>query len=450
MDERASKPVVVIPAKARIVAPRGPNASPRMPIIVGLVIIILFFGVFGSWAAMSQLNGAVVGEGVVSVEGNRKSVDHLEGGIVRELHVRDGDDVRAGDLLLVLDGERANAQVDIFSQQVAVARALEARLLAERAGTDAIAFPAELTASTEPYVVEAVASETGAFNVRREYLSGAQSVLRHRIEDLNAQIAGKRLRLVALDRQLASMADEKATLDDLFKDGLATRDRILELERAITSLQSDRDDNEVAITSAEVNIAENEQQIQQLGYERRTEVADQLAAVQQKLLDLGPSLITARAALARTRVTAPYDGKVVGLKVFSVGEVIPAGSTILEIVPQQTSLLISARFRVEDIADLRIGSVAEVHFTSMTKLYVPVLRGRVTLISADRLNDERSGGAYYRGEITIDADEVAMEQEVQMYPGMPATVMVTTVSRTALEYMLGPIIAAFDAAFRQG
>ena len=449
MDDRPSKPMIVIPARATDRA-RGPNASPRVPILVGLVVMILFFGVFGSWAAFSPLSGAVVGEGVVSVEGNRKAVDHLEGGIVKAIHVREGDTVKAGDLLLVLDDERASAQVAILAQQVALARALEARLLAERPGAAEVRFPDDLATSSEPYVADALRSETEAFAARREFLAGAQAVLNHRIEDLDAQIEGKRLRIASLDQQLVSLEGEKATLDGLFREGLSTRERILELERSITSLRSEREDNEVDITSARVNIAENEQQIQQLAYERRTQVADQLASVQQRLLDLGPSLATAKAALARTRISAPYDGKVVGLNVFAIGQVIQPGATVLEIVPQQTSLLISVRFRVEDIADLRVGSVAEVHFTSMTKLYVPVLRGQVTLISADRLSDDRSGVSYYRGEVTIDSQEIAAQQDIEMYPGMPATVMVTTVNRTALEYMLGPIVAAFDAAFRQG
>jgi membrane fusion protein, epimerase transport system len=448
MDKRMT------PAEMQSIAALEPpppaNASARGPIIVGILIILLFFGGFGAWAVLSPLNGAVVGEGVVSVEGNRKSVDHLEGGIVRELHVRDGDEVSVGDVLMVLDDGRPQAQVSILAQQVAVARATEARLLAERAGAAEVTFPDNLVASDLPYVSEAMASEREAFAARRESLLGSQEVLGHRIEDLNEQIAGQELRLASIDEQLTSMEGEKATLDALFAQGLSTNERVLQLERSITGLRSQRSDAATAIASARVNIAENEQQIRQLTYERRTQIATDLAAVQQRLLDLGPSLDTAEAALERVVVRSPYDGLVVGLSVFSVGEVVPAGATLLEIVPRQTSLVISTRFRVEDIADLQVGSAAEVHFTSMTRLYVPVLHGRVALISADRLTDDRTGVNYYRGEVVIDGAELAANPAVQLYPGMPATVMVTTQTRSALEYLLGPIVAAFDSAFRQG
>jgi epimerase transport system membrane fusion protein len=416
---------------------------------LGLVIVVLFFVVFGGWAALSPLDGAIVGDGVVTVEGNRKSVEHLEGGIVKQILVKEGDRVAVGDTLLVLDDERLRAQADIVSQQLVVARATEARLVAELGDKPAVAFPAELTASQDDYVKRAVASQIAEFDARHTALLGQQDVLQHRIDDLKQQIIGKQARQKSVEAQLASIRDEEDSLRGLLGQGLTTRARMLDLERSAESLQADISDNLAAIASAEQNIAENQQQITQLANDRRAQIASDLNDVQSKLLDLGPNLANAKASLARTVVRSPYEGKVVGLKVFSTGAVIAPGGTILDIVPDQTDLVVEAKVRVEDISDLMLGADAEIHFTTYKRMYVPMMRGKVTTISADRLTDERTGAAYYVAQVVVNRDDLAKNTEISLYPGMPAQVMVTTKKRSALEYLVGPLFAAFDNAFRQ-
>jgi epimerase transport system membrane fusion protein len=351
--------------------------------------------------------------------------------------------------LLVLDDERLRAQADIVSQQLVVARATEARLVAELGDKPAVAFPAELTASQDDYVKRAVASQIAEFDARHTALLGQQDVLQHRIDDLKQQIIGKQARQKSVEAQLASIRDEEDSLRGLLGQGLTTRARMLDLERSAESLQADISDNLAAIASAEQNIAENQQQITQLANDRRAQIASDLNDVQSKLLDLGPNLANAKASLARTVVRSPYEGKVVGLKVFSTGAVIAPGGTILDIVPDQTDLVVEAKVRVEDISDLTLGADAEIHFTTYKRMYVPMMRGKVTTISADRLTDERTGAAYYVAQVVVDRDDLAKNTEISLYPGMPAQVMVTTKKRSALEYLVGPLFAAFDNAFRQ-
>jgi epimerase transport system membrane fusion protein len=419
------------------------------PIRRGLANIVVFFGVFGGWAAMSPLDGAIVGEGVVTVDGNRKSVEHLEGGIVKEIRVKEGDHVDVGDILVVLDDSRLKSQADILAQQLVVARATEARLVAELDDRPSVAFPSELLQAPEDYVKRAVASQEAEFDARRTALLGSQQVLEHKIADLREQIAGKRARQTATEAQLASIKGEEESLRGLLDQGLTTRARMLDLERNAQSLQADISDNLAAIASAEQNIAETQQQITQLVNDRRAQIASDLNDTQAKLLDLGPQLEAARASLARTVVRSPYAGRVVGLKVFSTGAVVAPGGTILDIVPDRTDLVVDTRIRVEDISDVAVGAPTEIHFTTYRRLYVPMLRGRVATVSADRLTDERTGAAYYMAQVVVNAADLAHTRDVTLYPGMPAQVMVTTRKRSALEYMVGPLFAAFDNAFRQ-
>jgi len=443
MDETAPLEITSTATPARV--------SDRIRTIVlgGLVIVGLFFGTFGVWAALSPLDGAVVGEGVVTVEGNRKSIEHLDGGIVRQILVKDGDHVSVGDTLVLLDDERLKSQLDILTQQLVVARATKARLEAELDSADAIAFPDDLARSPEDYVVRALAMQSDAFSARLVALKGNQQVLQHRIDDLNEQIAGRQAHGKASQDQLASITAEADSLRPLVDSGLTTRAHLLDLDRSADALRAEISDNQAAIASAEQNIAENQQQIVQLMNDRRAQVASDLGDTESKLLDLGPSVANAQAVLARTIVRSPYSGKVVGLKVFSTGAVVAPGGTILDIVPDGTDLIVEAKIRVEDISDVHPGSDAEIHFTTYKKLYVPTLRATINTVSADRLTDERSGIAYYLAQLVVDPSDLARNGQISLYPGMPAQVMVITKKRTALEYLVGPMFAAFDGAFRQ-
>ena len=445
MADTAASPLQI----AGSAEPARVSDSIKGTIRLGLLIVVLFFGVFGGWAALSPLDGAIVGEGVVTVEGNRKSVEHLEGGIVKQIKVREGDHVAAGDILVVLDDERLKAQVDIVTQQLVVARATEARLIAELDDQPAVKFPDDLAGGQQDFIKRAVASQTAEFDARHTALLGQQEVLQHRIDDLRQQIIGKQARQKSVEAQLASIREEEDSLRDLLGQGLTTRARMLDLERSAESLAADISDNLAAVASAEQNIAENQQQITQLVNDRRAQIAGDLNDVQSKLLDLGPNLSNAKASLARTIVRSPYEGKVVGLKVFSTGAVIAPGGTILDIVPDQTDLVVEAKIRVEDISDLRLGADAEIHFTTYKRMYVPTMRGKVTTVSADRLTDERTGVAYYVAQVVVDPADLTRNREISLYPGMPAQVMVTTKKRSALEYLVGPLFAAFDNAFRQ-
>ncbi len=427
-----------------------PRESARGAIFAGIAIILVFFGAFGGWAITAPLNGAIIGNALVKVEGNRKSVQHLGGGIVKELRVEEGDHVKAGDVLLVLDDTDIRAQVDVLSQQYTLLKAVEARLTAELDGRATITFPPELAGRADnPSVQAAMSGQEEEFASRRTALDGQKQVLGQRIDQLQESIVGSEGQKKAYQQQLASISNEKESLTGLLDQGLISRTRVLQLEREESGLQGQIAQADADSAQAKKAIEENRNQIAQLSKDRMAEIAADLGDTRAKLLDIAPRLESARKSLERSVVRAPYTGTVVGLNVFSVGAVVAPGDRILDIVPDGTDLVVEAQIAVDDIADLHPGMAAEVHFTAYKQRLTPLIHGKVTEISADRLTDPRTGAAYYTAIIGVDPQELAATPEIRLYPGMPATVMITTEKRTAFEYLVGPLVASLDRSFRQ-
>ena len=428
----------------------GPSDSARRPIVVGCLILAVFFGGLGTWAATAPLNGAIVGNAVIKVEGNRKSVQHPDGGIVTSIKVHEGDHVSQGDVLLTLNDTDTRAQVDVLSEQVVLLRAMQARLQAELAGSAAIAFPPEMTGNPgDPSVRSAIDGQTREFQNRATALDGQKSVLEQRIAEFRAAISGDVARRAAYQDQLDSIVAERLSIAPLLEKGLMTRDRTLQLDRTEAGIHGQIEDATAEIERNQQAIGENEQQIAQLAKDRAAQAAADLSETRAKLLDAMPRLQRAQAGLDRATVRAPYSGIVVGLSVFSVGGVVARGERLLDIVPEGTPLVVEAQIGVEDIADLRPGMIAEVHFTSYKQRTTPLIHGRVAEVSADRLTDERTGAAYYTAKIMVDPKDLAATPEIQLYPGMAATVMIITEARTALDYLIGPLATSFNQAFRQ-
>jgi HlyD family type I secretion membrane fusion protein len=429
--------------------PARPSDSAAGTVRAGWLIILLFFGGLGTWSALAPLNAAVVGEAVVKVEGNRKGLQHLDGGTVTELRVREGDHVAAEQVVLVLDATAARADVTVLEQQQLQLLAMDARMRAELAGQASIGFPAELTDSTNPAAATAMAGQQQEFDTRARALAGEVGVLRKRIAQYAAQVSGAEAQRPPLQDQLASVRQERESLAGLLARGLATRSRVLDLERRESAITGQIAELAASAAASSDAIAELEQQIAQLEKERAAEITGQLRDVGSKLLEVGPRLGAARATLERTQVRAPYSGRVVDLAVHAVGAVVGRGERILDLVPDDSALVVEARIRVEDIADISPGMRAEVHFTSYKQRITPVIHGAVSEISADRLTDARTQVPYYVATLSVDPDELAASPEIQLYPGMPATVMITTKERSALDYLIGPFLASFDRAFRE-
>jgi membrane fusion protein, epimerase transport system len=427
-----------------------PNERARGAIVAGIGVIAVFFFGIGGWAAYAPLNGAVVAPAVVKVEGNRKTIQHLDGGIVKKLLVKEGDRVAIGQSLIILEDTQARAAVDMLSQQSYALQAQKARLLAERDGDKAIAFPDELISQRDDSAISNILqTETKQFEIRRTSLQGQVSVLKQRITQLQEQITGAEAQQTAVKESLAIIAAELKDQNFLLEKGLTQRARVLELERTASGLRGQLGDLIGGSAKVRQAIGEMEMQIIQARNVWTTEVAKDLHEAEAKLADVTPRLQAARDVLDRTNMRSPYAGNVVDLSVFSVGGVIQRGDKVMDIVPSQNGLVTEANISVDDIHDVHPGMRAELHFTAYKQRVIPMIHGDVIDVSADRLTDKRTGMPYYTALVRVNDQELAASKGVQLYPGMAVTVMIPTKERTALDYLIGPVVASFDQSFRQ-
>ena len=427
-----------------------PNESVKRVASVGWAIIAVFFGLFGTWAAVAPLKGAVVANAVVKVEGNRKSVQHLEGGIVKELRVKEGDRVAAGDIVIVLDPSQARAEHEVLSQDLIVLRATEERLRAELTHRAEMTIPDDLKAfGDDRYVKEVWDAQVHQMEVRLTALEGQRQVIKEKIAQLEYQIVGLEAQVHAFNAQVVSVKDERVSLLPLLERGLVARPRVSQLERTAAGLDGQIADAKANIAKARQAIAEQVQQTAQLDNDRMTDLAKDLRDTQAKLLEVIPKLMHARSVLDRIEIRSPYTGRVVGLNVFSVGGVINRGDKIMDVVPDKESLVVEAQVAVEDISEVHPNMRAEVHLTAYKQRTTPLVHGDVLQVSADRLTDTKTNNPYYTALVQVDEEELAELPHIRLYPGMPATVMIPTVERTALDYLVGPLVMSFNHAFRQ-
>lgn len=420
------------------------------PVLAGWLIIAVFFVGLGVWSVKAPLNGAVIANAVVKVDGNRKSVQHLDGGIVKELRVKEGDHVNEGEVLVALDDTQVKAEYEILSEQYVVLRAMEARLLTELANGAELIQPGELAVRKgDSYVGSIWSGQVKQFESRRATIEGQRKVIGEKIHQLQSQIDGAEAQVKAFREQLDSVRNEAESVAPLVDKMLLPRPRLLQLQRTGFALEGQIADAQANIAKFRQAIAEQELQIVQLGNERMAEVTKDLHEVQARLLEVIPKRMNARVVLGRMEIHSPYAGKVVGLNVFSIGAVIQRGEKILDIVPDEETLTVEAQVAVEDISELHRGMPAELHLTAYQQRIVPAVHGEVVQVSADRLTEPKTNHPYYVVSVRPDMAELTNLPGINLYPGMPATVTIPTESRTAFDYVTGPLIASFDWAFRQ-
>ena len=404
---------------------------------LGLTIVFVTFGIFGTWAAFAPLSNAVHGSGVVTVQNYRKTVQHLEGGIVKELHARDGDLVKKGDPLIVLDESQLSAEYESTRNQLIVARYKEARLRAERDGLDAI--PAvEMEGTDSARAGEALNGELQVFTARHNSLQGEISVNRERIEQMKQQIVGLN-EMIRTKRGLEkSYSGEIKQLRELLAEGFVDNQRLLEQERRLDMLKTEVADHESTISKTKLQIGETELQIVQLKKKFDSDVANELSDVQAKVFDLQEKEAALRDRLSRVVIRAPESGMVLDMKVHTIGGVVSAATPLLDIVPEASELVVEARVDPKDIDRLKLGKTADIRFSAFSAATTPVIEGNLVRISADRLTDEHSGDPYYLVRVKVSEDGMKKLGNRKLQPGMPAEVLINAGERTMLEYLLKP------------
>ncbi len=412
--------------------------SDRRPRFIGMMIVFVTFGIFGTWAAVAPLEGAALAPGVVTVQTYRKTVQHLEGGIVKELHARDGDMVKAGDVLIVLDDTQVRAEYGMIRGQLIALQAMEARLRAERDDQDSIDFSAMLE-HQGARAEEARAGETQVFNARRGSRLGEVSVLQKRIGQLNEQISGLQSTISTKRNLEKSYSDEIGELSELLAEGFVDKQRLLDQERKLDMLRAEVADHRSQITQTKLQISETELQILQLNKDFNADVVGQLAEVQTRVFDLQERLSGLEDRLTRIVIRAPEDGMIIGMKVHTVGGVVSPGTPLLDIVPSVSDLIVEAQVSPMDIDRIGIGKLADIRFSAFNSASTPVMEGVVNHISADRLINEQTGMPYYLARVGLTEKGTQALGALKLQPGMPAEVLINTGSRTLLQYMMQPV-----------
>jgi epimerase transport system membrane fusion protein len=417
----------------------------------GYLVVFLLFGVLGSWSAVALLDSAAVAQGIVTLESYKKTVQHLEGGIVKDLQIREGDSVNAGDVLLKLDDTQARAQLEIVKGQLITLRLSEARLLAERDELKEIKFPDDLTvsASNDPRVAEQLDGQIKSFSARQNDLKSRISLLNEKISQLQQQIRSFDEQEKILLRRIDLFSDELNGLRSLLDKGLGDKVRLRALERDKAEVEGILSTTRAQRSQAKLQISEAQLQITQTKQENLKNVVAELNDTQAKITDLRERERALADTLKRTDILAPVSGRVVGLEVHTQGAVIAPGSKVLDIVPQSETLLVDAHVQPADVDKVIPGLVARVRFTAFNARTTPTVLGKVLSISADRLTDPVTNLPYYLARIQVSPEEMQTLNGLELIPGMPADVMIVTGERTVLDYLLRPFLDALARSFKE-
>ena len=425
--------------------------SIRLHLIIGLVVVLVLAGGFGGWASTVPISGALIAPGSVVVDSNVKKVQHPTGGVVGEVRVRDGDVVKAGDIVVRLDETVVRASLAIVVKTLNGLWARAARLEAEQRGTDRIVFPAMLTDRAEdPDVRDVMASETKLFDVRVNGRSGQKAQLRERVTQLNEEISGLQAQEAAKDKEIALVEKELVGVRQLYDQHLVQITRLTTLERDAARLSGERAQYIASRAQAKGKITETELQIIQVDKDMVSEVSKDLRETNDKIGEFVERKVTAEDQLRRIDIRAPQDGMVLQSTVHTVGGVITAGDAIMMIVPQADALSVEAKVNPVDIDKLQIGQKTLLRLSAFNQRTTPELNGVVTRVSADVTTDQRTGQSYYTIRVSLPPKEVArLGEDVKIIPGMPVEAFVQTGDRTMLSYLMKPLSDQLMRAFRE-
>jgi len=425
--------------------PSGPNKV----VLIGIAIILVAFAGFGTWAAMAPLDSASVAPGTVVVESNRKAIQHLEGGVIENIVVSNGDRVQRGQVLVQLDATEAKANVESIRAKLDSALARRARLLAERDGKESISFPKELQRrSDQPQVRSIMAGERGSFAERRRTRQGQVAIQEQKISRLEQEISGVRAQLASKRRQTEILTNELKSLRKLHEQGLFPKTRVLQRERQLAQLEGDIGADQASIARAQAEISKAELQIEQVRQEFQEKVVAELRKVEDRVTELRKQLIGANEKLARTTITAPQAGVVQNMQVHTErSAVVRPGQQIMQIIPANDELIIEAEVKPRDIDRVKEDQKAEVRISAFEMRTTPVLFGKVETVSADRIVPKEGDQAFYKARVRIGPEELEKLGDRKLQAGMPAQVFIKTGERTMLEYLINPLTDAMSTAF---
>jgi epimerase transport system membrane fusion protein len=413
---------------------------------MGLVIVFSTIGFFGVWSMTAPIDSSALAPGVIAVKSHKKSIQHLDGGIVKKLFVKAGDLVKAGDVLIKLDDTQINAQLEISKGLYISLLAQQARLIAERDQLSKIIYP-EILNGHSVRVAKAKQIQQQIFVTRKSTYQGETSVLKQRIEQLQFKIEGLEQQQLSNQALVASYQEEIDDLKELLSDGFADRRRLREIQRNHTLKVGEIAELKSDIASTNIKIGETKLQILQIEKEFQEGIAAQLGETNAKLIDAEERVTALSDKVVRTEIKAPVGGRVMGMMIHTEGGVILPGRPILDIVPQNEELIVDARVSPMDIDRVHVGLVAQVRLSAFKQALTPVVEGKLITLSADRLMDEQTGMPYFSAQIELTPESLVKLENFELLPGMPAEVLINTGERTVFEYLTQPVSNAFARGF---
>jgi HlyD family secretion protein len=437
------------PPERRAIALPAPAPSTAGPLGIGLLAILVFAGGFALWSSQAPLAEAAIAVGEIRAEGQRRTIQHLEGGIVREILARDGDRVRAGQVLLRLDAVQSDAQTEVLRGQRFALLAQEARLSAEAEGRPAIAFPPELITAGDPRAEEAMAGQRALFAARAAAFAGQMAALSARRDQQQATLAAIRGQADSQSRQLDLIRQEEESVRRLVAQGLERMPRLLALQRQMAALEGNGADLEGQAARARAAIAELDSERARLEQTRQAEIATEQREVAARLLDVTERLRAAEDVSTRREVLAPEDGTILHSRLFTRGAVLRPGEPAMEIVPAADRLVVEVQLSPADIERVHPGLTAEIRLPAYRQRVAPTIEGEVIEVAADVTHDERRGVSFDRVRIAIPEEQLARLPGGPLRPGMPAEALIRTGERSLARYMIQPLLDSFHRAFRE-
>lgn len=428
----------------------GVRRSIRLHLLIGLVVVIALAVGLGGWASTQQISGALIAPGQIVVESNVKKVQHPTGGVVGELRARDGDVVKAGDILVRLDDTVTKASLAIVTKSLDALWARSARLEAEQRGSDRITFPQQLLARAEdPDVKSLMASENKLFDVRVTGRTGQKAQLRERVTQLNEEVEGLSAQVQSKDQEIGLVMKELEGVRQLYDQHLVQISRLTALERDAARLNGERAQYVASRAQTKGKITETELQIIQIDKDMVSEVSKDLRETNDKIGEFVERKVTAEDQLRRVDIRAPQDGMVLQSTVHTVGGVVTAGDAIMLIVPQSDDLQVEAKVNPQDIDKLQVGQKTLLRLSAFNQRTTPELNGVVSRVSPDVTTDQRTGQSYYTIRVSMPPEEIARLGDVKLIPGMPVEAFVQTGDRTVLSYLMKPLSDQLMRAFRE-
>jgi HlyD family type I secretion membrane fusion protein len=418
--------------------------------LIGVVIIVSTFGIAIVWSSLAPLASAVIAQGVVKVDTSRKQIQHQTGGTVLEIRVQDGVLVKSGDVLIKLDPTRADASHGVLRAGLNAALAQQSRLIAERDGNARVSYPAELLQRrNDPQVVELIKSQNSLFEARKASIVGQLGILDKQIAALNDKIQGLSAQQVAKEEQLRSLRLDVAGFADLAAQGMLEKTRVRNTERDVSRVEGERAEHLADIAQAKTSISEKGLEKFQTQKKFREDVIEELRKAENEINDYQERIGAAKHELEQTEIRAPVDGTVVDSRIHTTGGVVSPGEVIMEIVPAHDRLVIEAKARPEDIDRLRLGLPTGVKLSAFDQRSTPELEGKVSYVSADAMEEAKTGTAYFLVKVEVPETELKRLKGRIIQPGMMADVFIRTGERTFFGYLLDPLVHSFNKAWRE-